>query len=54
METKEMEARIQQLEAKLEEVTNDKEFWYKKYRETQSKYNSLKSALQSVLNLTNG
>ena len=54
METKELEARIRQLEAKLEEVTNDKEFWYKKYRETQSKYNSLKSALQSVLNLTNG
>lgn len=53
METKEMEARIQQLESKLEEVTNDKEFWYKKYMETHSKYNSLKSALQSVLNLTN-
>lgn len=53
METKELELRIQQLESKLEEVTKDKDFWYKKYTDTQSKYNSLKSALQSVLNLTN-
>ena len=59
METKELEQlskeglikEVESLKSALQKEQEAKELWYKSYKETESKLNSLRSVLQSTLNL---
>lgn len=59
METKELEQlskeglikEVESLKSALQKEQEAKELWYKSYTETESKLNSLRSVLQSTLNL---
>ena len=48
-----MEARIQQLEAKLEEATKNKDLWYNEYLKLSSKISSYKEASNAIMNMLN-
>ena len=53
METKELEARIRQLEAKLEEATKNKDLWYNEYMRLLSKIAAYKEASNAIMNMLN-